>query len=114
VVERANATPAPDFSQLTRLVAECAREGDAVAAEVLDRGGRELAYLAQLVMERLREMEGNQSALPAVAIAGSVLRSVEPVREAMSLALQAVYPGIRILPEAVDPALGALWRARIG
>ena len=87
---------------------------DAVAAEVLDRGGRELARLAQLVIERLREMEDDDFELPAVAIAGSVLRSVAPVREAMTRALLRTYPGVRILPEVVDPALGALWRARTG
>jgi glucosamine kinase len=92
----------------------CAAEGDAVAAEVLDLAGRELAYLAQLVIERLREMEAAGFKVPAVAIAGSILRSVEPVRDAMSRALAAAYPGIHILPEVVDPALGALWRARTG
>src|SRR5450631_4026606 len=114
VIQQSNATPSPDFSQLTRLVVDCAHQGDTVAAEVLDRGGRELAHLAQLVIERLREMEGSEFALPKVAIAGSVLRSVAPVRKAMAEALQRAYPGITILPEVVDPALGALWRARIG
>jgi N-acetylglucosamine kinase-like BadF-type ATPase len=114
VIQKANATPAPDFSQLTRLVADCAQQGETVAAEVLDRGGRELAYLAQLVIERLREMETDDFVLPAVAIAGSVLRSIAPVRQAMTDALLHSYPGIRISPEVVDPALGALWRARAG
>jgi len=110
----ANGTPPPDFSRLTHLVTACAAEGDAVAAEVLDLAGRELAYLAQLVIERLREMEGSDFRLPSVAIAGSILRSVAPVRAAMSQALDAAYPGVTILPEVVDPALGALWRARTG
>jgi len=114
VIQHANSTPAPDFSQLTRLVVDCAHEGDAVAREVLERGGRELAYLAQLVIERLREMGGPEFAIPEIAIAGSVLGSVAPVRYAMTNALQHAYPGIRVLPEAVDPALGALWRARNG
>jgi glucosamine kinase len=114
LIQEANATPAPDFSQLTELVAACAREGDAVAAEVLARGGEELAYLAKLMIERLRGMEDGEFVLPAVALAGSILRSVAAVRESMSDDLKRTYPGILILPEVVDPALGALWRARQG
>jgi N-acetylglucosamine kinase-like BadF-type ATPase len=114
LIQEANATPAPDFSQLTELVAMCASEGDAVAAEVLARGGEELAYLATLMVERLRTMEGSGFVLPPVALAGSILRSVAAVRESMSRALQRTFPGIVILPEVVDPALGALWRARQG
>jgi glucosamine kinase len=110
----ANGTPAPDFSRLTHIVAACAVKGDVVAAEVLELGGRELAYLAQLVIERLRAMEGEAFELPSIAIAGSILGSVPPVRDAMSQALLAAYPGIQILPEIVDPVLGALWRARTG
>jgi N-acetylglucosamine kinase-like BadF-type ATPase len=114
LIQEANATPPPDFSQLTELVAMCASEGDAVAAEVLARGGEELAYLATLMVERLRAMEGSGFVLPPVALAGSILRSVAAVRESMSRALQRTFPGIVILPEVVDPALGALWRARQG
>ena len=114
LIQLANATPAPDFSGLTELVVAAASEGDAVAAEVLDLGGRELAYLAQLVIERLREMEAAEFVLPAVAIAGSILRNVAPVRDAMSQALEVAYPGMNVLPDAVDSVLGALWRARNG
>jgi hypothetical protein len=59
-------------------------------------------------------MEGSGFVLPPVALAGSILRSVAAVRESMSRALQRTFPGIVILPEVVDPALGALWRARQG
>lgn len=114
LIQRANATPAPDFSQLTELVAACASAGDVVASEVLARGGEELAYLAGLMIERLRAMEGGEFVLPAVAIAGSILRSVAAVRESMSNALARKCPGIVVLPDVVDPALGALWRARKG
>jgi len=114
LIQEANATPAPDFSQLTELVAKCASEGDAVAAEVLVRGGEELAYLAKLMIERLRAMERSGFVLPSVAVAGSILRSVAAVRTSMSDALTHMYPGIVVLPGVVDPALGALWRARQG
>jgi glucosamine kinase len=114
VIQHANATPAPDFSQLTEIVVDCAQQGDTVAIEVLARSGRELAYLARLVIERLREMEGYEFALPAVAIAGSVLQKIALVREAMTGDLRHAYPDIQVLAEVVDPVLGALWRARAG
>jgi glucosamine kinase len=114
VVQEANATPPPDFSLLAETVAACAAEGDEVAMEVLNYGGRELARLALLVIERVRELEGEWFALPAVAIAGSVLSSIAPVRKAMVDAMVRIHPGIRILAEGVDPVLGALWRAREG
>lgn len=114
LIQWANATPAPDFSQLTELVTACAIDGDAVATEVLARGGEELAYLAGLMIERLRAMEGGGFVLPSVAIAGSILRVVAAVRESMYETLARKYPGITVMPDAVDPVLGALWRARNG
>jgi glucosamine kinase len=114
VIERANSTPPPDFSQLTETVAVCAAEGDPVASEVLDRGGKELAHLALLVIDRLQSMEADEFALPDVAIAGSILGNVAPVRHTMTYALRLAHPTIRVLPETVDPVLGALWRARTG
>jgi N-acetylglucosamine kinase-like BadF-type ATPase len=114
VVQEANATPPPDFSLLAETVAACAATGDEVALEVLQDGGKELARLALLVIERIRELEGEWFALPAVAIAGSVLSSISPVRKAMVDAMLRVHPSVRILAEGVDPVLGALWRARKG
>ncbi len=116
LVEKANARPAPDYSELTKVVIGCAEEGDAVAAGVLRQGGEDLAYLALQVIERMhrfdREAGYEDVLVPAVAVAGSILQHVAPVREAMAEALHKVHPGVRVLTEVVDPVAGALWRAR--
>lgn len=118
LIEFANANPAPEFSRLTPLVVEAAQQGDAVAREVLEQGGTDLAYLAGLVIERIRRMEGGRMegdaafAPPAVAVAGSILEKVEAVREAMTAALRRAYPQIVVLDQPADPPAGALWAAR--
>jgi N-acetylglucosamine kinase-like BadF-type ATPase len=114
LVEYANANPAPDFSRLAPGVVALAEQGDAVAREVVEQGGRDLAMLAGLVIERMRALEGAAFTVPQVAIAGSILERVAGVREAMIAELQRRYPGITVLEKPADPAAGALWRARRG
>jgi N-acetylglucosamine kinase-like BadF-type ATPase len=121
LIERANANPAPDFSALAPLVAACAEEGDAVAREVIEQGGADLAMLAGLVIERIRRIEssvrletaaGLRFELPAVAVTGSILERVAPLRQALKSSLLARYPGLDFREAPVDPAEGALWGAR--
>ena len=123
LIEFANANPAPDFSQLAPLVVACAEQGDPVAQEVLEQGGADLAYLASLVIERIRSIEACSTAsaevnpvrpfeLPAVAIAGSILELVTPVRRALEDNLRERYPVIVVLDTPADPPAGALWNAR--
>jgi glucosamine kinase len=112
VIEYANRLPAPDFSNLTALVLDCANRGDEVARSVLHREGEDLAYLVRLVMRRLR-LESNDSAwTPSLAFAGSIMKNVLPVREALIAAVQREFPGVLTLDGVVDPIDGALWRAR--
>jgi glucosamine kinase len=115
LIEFANANPAPDFSKLAPLVVACANDGDPVAQEVLAQAGSDLADLAGLVIEDVRQLEaesGGPFELPGVAVAGSILGNVVPVRHAMEDSLQEMYPGIEVLETPVDPAAGALWNAR--
>lgn len=126
VVQIAHAVPPPDFSRLSEVIAELAAEGDAVCAAQLQRAGHELAGQALLAMKRVHSRETLQRNLiakwggipppawtpPAVACAGSVLAYVEPVREAMTAAIQAVYPDAQVQDGVVEPVMGALWRAR--
>jgi len=49
-----------------------------------------------------------------VAVAGSILSKVLPVREALTQALHGSYPKIQLLDAPADPVSGALWRARRG
>jgi glucosamine kinase len=113
LIEFGNANPAPNFSTLAPLVVECAEQGDFVAREVLEQGAQDLAYLAGLLIERIRSMEPQEKfELPQVAIAGSILERVALVREAMYTNLRQRFRGIVFLDTAADPPMGALWNAR--
>lgn len=117
LIECANRNPAPDFSQLAPLVAKCADDGDQVAAEVVRKGGEQLAAVAALLIEQIRRAEAVDErpfVAPPVAFAGSILGKVPLARRSLIAALRARYPEIQFLETATDPAQGALWRARRG
>ena len=132
LIQRGNAAPPPPFAELTPTVLACAEAGDPIASHVLQLAGEELARLVALVLHRMQSIEQPTPAtatvasagpnapniapaladLPEVALAGSILQSVPPVRRAMVQALQRTWPAITVHPQAVDPIQGALWRAR--
>lgn len=112
MIEYANGSPAPDFSQLSAVVLDCALKGDAVAKRVLQREGEELAHLALLVIRRLERFEGHAIPSPQIAFTGSVAEKVMPVREALLAAMRREYPDLVEREGVVDAVLGALWRAR--
>jgi N-acetylglucosamine kinase-like BadF-type ATPase len=100
-----------DFSQLAPIVAQCAEEGDAVALEVLERGGRMLGEDAAEAFRQVRQLEPDQP-MPGIAFIGGILDKVAFVRESMIDTIRLTLPTVKILPEAVDAVSGALWRAR--
>lgn len=102
--------PVPDFSKLTELVMRCAKQGDEVAAKVLQREGEDLAHLVCLLIQRMRRFDDSQS--PAMAFAGSIMEKVLPVRDALVAAVQREFPEAQAVDGVVDPITGALWRAR--
>ena len=106
-----NQTPFPDFSLLAPLVVECAEAGDAVALHVLQLGGQMLGENAVHAARRLRALEPD-APIPGIAYVGGILKSVGFVRESMIDTIHRALPMIKVLPEAVDPVIGALWRAR--
>jgi len=121
LIEFANANPAPDFSRLAPLIVRLAEQGDPIAREVLESAGVDLAYLASLVIENVRSVEEeagevaethSQFQVPNIAVAGSILKHVPSVREAMTVALQRQHPGLVVLAAPADPCVGALWNAR--
>lgn len=122
LVEFANANPAPEFSRLAPLVVAAAEQGDAVALEVLEQGGADLAMLAGLVIEHIRSLEGGLEnrveesdptfSVPAVAIASTILERAAPLRAALVAHLQRAWPGIVVRDDPADALAGALWTAR--
>jgi glucosamine kinase len=115
LIEFANANPAPEYSRLAPLVVSAAGEGDTVACEVLEQGGRDLAMLAGLVIEHIRAVEnaaGIPFSAPAVAVAGSILEKVDLLRKALTDSLRERYAEIVVLDQVADPPAGALWAAR--
>jgi N-acetylglucosamine kinase-like BadF-type ATPase len=110
VVEIAHSIPPPDFAALTRTVVEVAAKGDPLAQAVLRSGGRALGEDASLALRKVLAME--PGAPRRVAFTGSVLENIAMVREAMFAEIEREHPGAQMLPEAVDPVEGALWRAR--
>jgi len=117
LIEHANGNPAPDFSTFAPLVVAAAAEGDPVAKDVLHAGGLDLAYLAGLVIKRIRKLESAANgsfAPPAIAVAGSILGKVPAVRDVLAESLRLTYPDIHVIETPADPITGALWRARRG
>lgn len=114
LVEYANRVPAPDFSTLTGVVLHCAERGDEKASAVLRKQGEDLAYLVCLVMRRLRHASNDHGWTPPVAITGSILENVPPVRNALFAAVRREFPDADAPEKGIDPIDGALWRARSG
>jgi glucosamine kinase len=119
LVVRVNETPAPDFASLFPVVLStalaprvlsAADAGDSIAQEVLEYAGKELAKLAETVIRRL--FRGGEEV--CVATHGGVLASSSQVRGSLVEHLQAWDPGTRFLSREIDPAQGALGRARRG
>jgi N-acetylglucosamine kinase-like BadF-type ATPase len=112
LVDVANQVPGPEFSTLAPVVVGCAQRGDPDAIRILEEAGNTLGMYAVLAAKRVEKLESGCAALPEVAFTGSILSQIAPVREAMIAYLRRELPGIQIRTEAVDPVLGALWRAR--
>jgi glucosamine kinase len=111
VVNIGNRTPAPDFSQFAPIVVECAEQGDAVALEVLELGGRLIGEDAAEAFHHVRDLDA-EAPPPGIAFTGSILEKVAFVRQSMIDTIRHSLPSVHILPDAVDPIEGALWRAR--
>ena len=112
LIEIAHANPAPDFANLAPVVAAAEESGDVLAASVLQAAGRMLGQDAILIFRRIRASEPEGAPIPGIAFTGSILRHIAPVRIAMIDEIQRHLPPVKIVPEAVDPLEGAIWRAR--
>jgi glucosamine kinase len=116
--------PAPDFASLAPVVADCAGQGNYIAAAILRRAGTDLADLVTLVAHKLaaHKISGDPAPYTSnleprtlnleVSFTGSVLARILPVHAAMAARLAVTLPAAQVQPAAVDPLDGALWRAR--
>lgn len=103
-----NADPVRDYAGLFPAVLASAEAGDRSAAEVLAGAGSELGQLAHTLIHRMfRETES-----VAVATHGGVFTSSEHVSESFRQALRSLCPRAVCIDREIDPALGALERAR--
>lgn len=107
LIVRMNTHPAPDFATLFPLVLSAGEGGDAMTAEVLRGAGKELARLAESVIVRLF------SKRPAsVATHGGVFLNGTMVKKVFEQELQHLCRNATALHRTIDPARGALQRAR--
>jgi glucosamine kinase len=119
LVVRVNGDPAPDFASLFPVVLStalaprllsAADAGDSIANEVLEYAGNELAKLGETVIRRL--FSGAEEV--SVATHGGVLVSSAQVKNSLVEHLWTRDPRTRFLSREIDPAQGALGRARRG
>ena len=96
------AMPKHGIAALAPLVEEARAAGDAVAAELIRRGGQELALAAQL--ERARHGAGREP-FPVV-LAGGAFRACPSLVDTVVAALD--MAAARPAPLTVEPALGAV------
>ncbi|HEX3103600.1 MAG TPA: BadF/BadG/BcrA/BcrD ATPase family protein, partial [Terriglobales bacterium] len=106
-IVKLNANPPVDFSTLFPVVLAASDKEHPVATEILTRASRELASMAGTVIERLFHEQS-----VSVAIHGGVFASSAIVRKWFAQELKSRYPKAVLLETEVDPARGALERAR--
>jgi glucosamine kinase len=107
-VVHVNADPQPDYAALFPTVLAEANRGDVLAKRVLQSAADELAELARAVIRLL--YQGSNRVV--IATHGGVLRNGVLVRETVMRELKSKYQQISFLSPAIEPARGALDRAR--
>jgi glucosamine kinase len=106
-IVRLNAIPPVDFAAMFPVVLAASDKGDSGAAEILTRAGCELAGVAGIVIARLFHEQS-----VSVATHGGVLASSALVRKCFAQELRARHRRVELLDREIDPARGALERAR--
>lgn len=107
-VVRVNSDPLLEFATLFPEILAAAEEGDRDANDVLERAGRELSATADIVIGRLFKNTAGIS----VATHGGVFSGSPLVKSTFESALLANRPQVTFVNRRIDPALGALERAR--
>jgi glucosamine kinase len=100
--------PSDEIAALAPVVIKTARAGDAVARQLVDDAGRDLAELALALLARL----GPETKSPRVVCAGGLFRASAALRRSFALSLRESVPGARISLLRREPVEGALALAR--
>jgi N-acetylglucosamine kinase-like BadF-type ATPase len=110
-IVKLNSDAPADYAALFPVVQENADRGELLAVRVLEMAGMELVRLTETVLRRL---SGHSAADGDVSIAthGGVLANSHQARESLERTLQHNFPEVRFLQRPIDPARGALNRAR--
>jgi glucosamine kinase len=108
LLQKANATPPPDFPGLFPGIESAARAGDKIARRLLINAGNELARLASIIIGRLWEEE----TAVRVALGGGVFAHSPLVRQTFWSKLRAMRPQAAVSFKIIQPVMGALWMAR--
>jgi glucosamine kinase len=108
LMQRANASPAPNFAALFPDVVAAAEPGDSAARDLLARAGVELAGLAVAVFRRLWKPSDSI----AIAEAGGVFENSTTVRNCFEAKLKTSIPQAQIFLSQTRAAEGALAMAR--
>ncbi len=103
----ANSIPPPDFAALFPAVTA---SKDDLATQVLSSAGRELAYVANVVIRRL--FAEDRTASVPVAMTGGVFRHASTVRQVFYNELRTLDPRAEVRSQIVEPVEGALRIAR--
>ena len=108
LVIRLNEDPVRDYASLFPAVLASAEAGDPVAVKALQSAGCELANLAEILIQRLFDASEGV----AVAVHGGVFASSKEVTQSFQRELRAMCPRANCVDREIDPALGALEKAR--
>jgi glucosamine kinase len=105
---RVNSNAAQDFASLFPIVLAAEEAGDPIATDLLNRAGRELAVPVSAVAAQL--FHGVEPV--RVATHGGVFASSDRVKKAFAAEVRALCSMAELLDVVIDPAVGALQRAR--
>ena len=94
-----------DLQPMAKLVFDAAWEGDAIACDILEWGGR---YLGQMVNAAIRQLDMQRDSFDVV-MAGSVFKGQSPVlMDALEMIVHRECPEARLVMPMYEPVVGAL------
>lgn len=97
--------PRHQIAALAPWVARCAEEGDAIAWQIMQEGGAELAVLAATAARHVGLSGG---AFPVV-MAGGAFRAGAVLTAPLEARLKELEPGASLCPPRYPPEVGAAW-----